>query len=321
MHLQTMADVAVSDDGSHEPPTDADATWQESWYVGFYDQFRGAVGFYHVGIARVAGRADVWHWVAIDGEVVSRFQQLDLPVPTGDMADFEIGPLHIRTTTPLRGYHVTSCDRDENVRTDIRYEAFTPPFAYSLDFAGAKVGAGHYESIGRAAGTIDVAGKPTRVEGFAFQDHSWGPRQYGALKAHRWVYVTFGVDLFGSIMSFTGDDDTREFGFVFDDGQFRRIERADFNVRVANDGHSPLGCDVRVWTEDGRGYRFTCAQVDVSSPSTHLDGYFVTDGFGVFETGGRLGIGIVEVNERKVPSATHRRWLDGPTCRDGTGPS
>jgi hypothetical protein len=85
--------------------------------------------------------------------------------------------------------------------------------------------------------------------------------------------------------------------------------RAEFNVRMANDGHSPLGCDVRVWVDNGRGYRFVCPQVDVSSPSTHLDGYFVTDGFGVFECGGRLGVGIVEVNERKAPSPQHREWL------------
>lgn len=304
-----MERVAVTDDGTHEPPPGSDPSWQESWFVGFYDQFRKAVCFYHLGIARVAGRADVWHWVALDGEVVSRFQQLDLPVPTGDMSDFEIGPLHIRTTTPLRGYHVTSTDAEHKVETDVQYEAFTEPFAYSLDFAGADVGKGHYESIGRASGTITVDGEPTDVEGFAFQDHSWGPRHYGGLKAHRWVYVTFGDDLFGSIMSFTSDEGSKEFGFVFDSGEFHRIVRADFNARVANDGHSPLGCDLQVWTEKGRGYRFTCAQVDVSSPSTHLDGYFVTDGFGVFESGGRLGIGILEVNERKVPSTLHQQWL------------
>jgi hypothetical protein len=304
-----MHAVDEGDDGSHVPRPGADPSWQESWYVGFYDQFRRAVCFSHVGIARVAGRADVWHWVALDGRVLSRFQRLDLPVPEGDMSDFEIGPLHIRTTTPLRAYHVTSEDPEAKVRTEMRYEAFTEPFAYSLDFKGADIGAGHYESIGQAVGTITVDGDSTDVEGFAFQDHSWGPRQLGKLKAHRWVYVTFGDDLFGSIMSFTSDEGSKEFGFVFDQGEFHAIASAEFNIRMANDGHSPLGCDVRLWVANGRGYRFTCPQVDVSSPSTHRDGYFVTDGFGVFESGGRLGVGIVEVNERKAPSPQHREWL------------
>ena len=51
-------------------------------------------------------------------------------------------------------------------------------------------------------------------------------------------------------------------------------------------------------------------QIDVASPSTHLDGYFVTDGYGVFRTGGRLGVGIVQVNERKAPSTAQREWLN-----------
>jgi hypothetical protein len=29
----------------------------------------------------------------------------------------------------------------------------------------------------------------------------------------------------------------------------------------------------------------------------------------MFECGGRLGVGIVEVNERKAPSPQHREWL------------
>jgi hypothetical protein len=308
--MPMLYEIDVRDDGSHVPPAGSDPSWQESWYVGFYDQFRRAVFFAHVGIARVAGRADVWHWVAVDGGVVSRFQQLDLPVPEDDMSKFDIGPLHIQTTEPLRGYHVTSTDDVARVACDIQYQAFTDPFAYSLDFEGAAIGKGHYESIGRATGTITVDGKSTDVEGFAFQDHSWGPRQLGELRAHRWVYVTFGDDLFGSIMSFTSDEGSKEFGFIFDRGEFQAIVRADFNVVMANDGHSPVGCDVKLWVASGRGYRFTCPRVDVSSPSTHLDGYFVTDGFGVFESGGRLGIGIIEVNERAAPSPEHRRWLN-----------
>ena len=226
------------------------------------------------------------------------------------MSDFEIGPLHIRTTTPLRAYRVTSTDPATRVETDIQYEAFTEPFAYSLDFAGAAIGKGHYESIGRSTGTITVDGARHRRRRASPSRTTRGARvSSGALRAHRWVYVTFGDDLFGSIMSFTSDEGSKEFGFVFDGGEFHAIVHADFNVVMANDGHSPLGCDVRVWVASGRGYRFTCPQVDVSSPSTHLDGYFVTDGFGVFESGGRLGIGIVEVNERKTPSPLHREWL------------
>ena len=95
------------------------------------------------------------------------------------MAKFDIGPLHIETTTPLRGYHVTS-HPSANVTTDIEYEAFTDPFVYSLDFAGAEIGKGHYESIGRATGTITVDGQATEVEASPSRTTRWDPPSWAA---------------------------------------------------------------------------------------------------------------------------------------------
>ena len=39
-----------------------------------------------------------------------------------------------------------------------------------------------------------------------------GSAKLGRLRAHRWVYVTFGDDLFGSIMLFTSDGFSEELG-------------------------------------------------------------------------------------------------------------
>lgn len=152
-------------------------------------------------------------------------------------------------------------------------------------------------------------GGSVEVSGFAFQDHSWGPRDWGAMKAHRWACVTFGEDLFASIFSFTSVRGTRDFGYVFDRGTFYGIVSCDFEARVGNDGLTPLGADIRVWCADDRGYRFTCPRIEVSSPSTHQEGFFVGDGFGVFECGGRLGTGILEVQELGAPLPHHRAWL------------
>src|SRR5207237_1010936 len=123
-----------------------------------------------------------------------------------------LGSLHLLTKTPLRSYAVSAAYDDGN-RSDVLYEAFTDPFAFSLD-AGADIGKDHYESMGRVTGTVTVAGAetgglhqppPTQTEvaGWAYQDHSWGPRHWGMLLSHRWVWATFGPDLFCSAFSFT----------------------------------------------------------------------------------------------------------------------
>ena len=306
-----MQSIRPEDDGSHVPPPDADESWQESWFLGWYDPARRAGGFHHLGLQRVRQRADLWSWIALDGAVVGKYQNLRLPLPADDLSDLTLGPLHVLTKTPLRSYAVSAA-YDDGHRSDVVYEAFTDPFAFSLD-AGAAIGKDHYESMGRVTGTVTVpvgsrGAVETEVAGWAFQDHSWGPRHWSMLLSHRWVWATFGPDLFCSAFSFTTPKGRMDFGYVFDDGEFRSVTRMETGARVADDGHSPIGCDARVWTADGRGYRLTGA-CQVTSVTSHDEGVFFTDGMTVFECGGRLGTGIFEVSELKGPAPWHRPVL------------
>jgi hypothetical protein len=301
-----MEIIRPEDDGSHAAPPDASEFWQESWFLGWYDPAQRAAGFHHLGLQRVRQRADLWSWIALDGAVVGKYQNLRLPLPADDLSDLTLGPLHVLTKAPLRSCAVSAA-YDNGNRSDVVYEAFTDPFAFSLD-AGADIGKDHYESMGRVTGTVTAAGREAEIAGWAYQDHSWGPRQWGMLLTHRWLWATFGPDLFCSAFTFTTPKGRMDFGYVYDDGEFRGITRFDTGARVADDGHSPVGCDARLWTADGRGYHITGA-CQVTSVSTHDEGVFLTDGMSVFECGGRLGTGIFEVNELKAPTAAHRAQL------------
>jgi len=300
-----MEIIRPEDDGSHAAPPDADEYWQESWYLGWYDPARRAAGFHHLGLQRVRQRADLWSWIALDGAVVGKYQNLRLPLPADDLSDLTLGPLHVLTKTPLRSYAVSAA-YDNGPRSDVVYEAFTDPFAFSL--GDDDIGKDHYESMGRITGTVTVAGTERDVAGWAYQDHSWGPRHWGMLLSHRWLWATFGPDLFCSAFVFNTPKGRMDFGYVFDGGEFRGITRLEMGSRVADDGHSPAGCDARIWTADGRGYHIT-GTCQVTSVSTHDEGVFLTDGMSVFECGGRLGTGIFEVSELAGPTAAHRAEL------------
>ncbi|MEW6477017.1 MAG: hypothetical protein AB1679_32575 [Actinomycetota bacterium] len=299
-----MERILPEDDGSHPVPPDADEYWQESWFLGWYDPAHRAAGFHHLGLQGVRGRADVWSWIALDGTVVGKYQNLRLPLPADDLSDLTLGPLHVLTKTPLRSYALSSAYENGN-RSDVVYDAFIDPFSYSL---GGDIGKDHYESMGRVTGSVTVAGTETEVSGWAFQDHSWGARHWGSVLAHRWIWATFGPDLFCSAFSFTTPKGRIDFGYVYEGGEFRGVTRVDTGARVADDGHSPVGCDARLWTADGRGYHITGA-CEVTSVSSHDEGFFVTDGMTVFECGGRLGTGIFELNEVKAPAPWHRDLL------------
>jgi hypothetical protein len=301
-----MDTIRPEDDSSHPVPADADETWQESWFLGWYDPAKRAGGFHHLGLQRVRQRADLWSWIAVDGAVVGKYQNLRLALPSDDLSDLTLGPIHVLTKTPLRAY-AASVAYENGSRSDVVYEAFTDPFAFSLD-AGADIGKDHYESMGRITGTVTAGGRETPVSGWAYQDHSWGPRHWNKLLSHRWLWATFGPDLFCSAFSFTTPKGRMDFGYVFEGGEFRGVVRMDTGARVADDGHSPVGCDARLWTADGRGYRIT-GDCQVTSATSHDEGIFFTDGLSVFECGGRLGTGLFEVSELKAPAPWHPELL------------
>ena len=296
--------IRPEDDGSHAVTPDADESWQESWFLGWYDPATRAAGYHHLGLQRVRRRADVWSWIAVDGAVVGKYQNLRLPLPADDLSDLTLGPLHVLTKAPLRSYALSSAYENGN-RSDVVYDSFTDPFAFSL---GGDIGSDHYESMGRVTGSVTVAGAETEISGWAYQDHSWGPRQWGMLLSHRWIWATFGHDLFCSAFSFTTPKGRKDFGYVYDGGEFRGVTRLSTGARVADDGHSPVGCDARLWTADGRGYHIT-GTCEVTSPTSHDEGVFLTDGMSVFDCGGRLGTGIFEVSELKGPAPWHRELL------------
>lgn len=302
-----MSLIDPKDDGSHSPPGDDDS-WQESWYLLWYDPIRRAGGSYHVGLQTPRGRADVWNWTVVDDRVAGHFQSLVLPMPDEDLSDMTLGGMRLQTVKPLTAYRLEAEYPDEDVQAGVDYEAFTAPFAFGLDGEGVKIGASHYESFGRVSGTVRAGAHQVDVSGWAFQDHSWGPRDWSSLRSHRWICATFSEDLFFSVSTFVTAEGRRAGGYVYDDGAFHGVADVSFGTKISDDGHSPEGCDVQIWTTDGRGYRVE-GRCGATAVNSHDGGWFATDGMTVFEMGGRLGTGLLEVSELKALAPWHEREL------------
>lgn len=294
--------IGPEDDGGHRPGPDDDDRWQESWSLLWYDPRTRAGSFHHLGLQRPRGIADVWSWVAVDNKVVGRFQSLDLPIPDSDLPHLDLPGLRINVKEPLRSQRVEADFQTASV--DVVYEAFTQPITFSMDGPDADLGHDHYDSLGRITGSVTEAGSTVEVNGYAYHDHSWGPREYGRLLAHRWIWATFGDDLCLSVMSFTTTGGRRDFGWILDDGRFHQVTTVESGFTVADDGHSPTGCDARFWTETGRGYHLR-GDVMVGSTWAEKGGFFATDGLSIFEMGGRLGSGNVEIRELGGPAPWH----------------
>lgn len=283
-------------------PSEPSPLWQESWLTSWYDPVTRSGGYHHVDFQPARQRACVQSWIARGGEVVSRYQSLNVPMPEYDPARFRAGPLDVQTTTPLTEYTVRLPE------AELGFTGFTAP----LVLRGNRVsdyessGTGHYEVFGRVTATFPEGGT---ASAFAFHDHSWGPRDYGKLPAtYRWGHLTFGEDLFAAVYAMTTEHGRSDYGYVHDRGERHGVVRVDNRIEMAEDGHTPLSARLRVWTDTGHGYEFT-GETDVSSVSTHDGGHFATETHGVWRCGGRLGTGHLAVRERGVPSAEHRAWL------------
>lgn len=303
-----IRELGPDDFGRHDPPPDADESWQESFGFAWHDPIRKAGGLNHISIWRERGYADVWSWAILDGKVVGKYQNLNLPVPEQDFPDWSCGG---QTITVTNGRECRVENAFPNADVDINFKAFTDPLAFPVDVEGSTWGDFHYENIGRVDGTITVAGAdPVTVSGMAWQDHSCGPRRWAGTLSHRWIMAGFGPDLFMSAIHVITElgPEPIPMGFVYDSGELHSIEKITFDTRMGDDGHSPVGCDARVWTTAGHGYSVR-GEVEFSSPSSHEEGFWFTDGLATYECGGRLGAGILEVQELKGPPPWTREVL------------
>lgn len=301
-----MHQVTIDDSRRHAVPDDAPDTWQESFFLGWYDPATRSGGHHHISIKPRQDHAHVWSWLVVGGRLVGRAQQHRLPLPDGDYDDLSIGTLRVRVAESLRDIGFRAAFGDDHVALD--YRSLCPPHEVTLDTGGLTVGKRHYESMGIVTGEASVGGVVVPITGGAWHDHSWGPRSFYPYRAGRWAFAVFGDDLAVSVFTYMTPQGSRQFGWVFDQGTVRAVTRAEFAAVVGDDGISPRSCDLWVWTEGFRGYHLK-GSVETSI-LTGDDEWYSKDGLATFTCGGRLGAGILEVNEQKLLSPAQRQELD-----------
>lgn len=310
---ELLESISPSDEGFHDDSDDP--RYQESWFFVWNDLASGSAGYHHLGVQTNRGIADAWNWLAVDGRVAGRFQSHELPMPAGDYTNIDVAGIACRTVETFREYAVEVSYPGTEATASLTFRPITVPLAFSWGKTGGTLDTGHYEFVGRVTGEVTDGSSTYAVDTFGMMDRSWGPRDLGTLLSHRAVQAFFGEDLFVSVHCFTTEKGTNGLGWIFEGGEFRQVVRTQFRVEVDQDGHSPLSCDVRFFTEDGRGYHIT-GSVDLSSPTYRAPHYFPTTGMGMFELGGRVGSGYVEINELAVPSPALRREM-GLTGEEG----
>lgn len=312
--LAVQQELPIEHEDAHHPSGDETAPFVENWLLAWHDPVTRTGGYHHFGLRRGDGLADCWHWVALEGEVVGKTHRLTAPIPEEPMSDMTLAGARFGTREPFQCYFLeSSFDHNPSGPVALRLEftAFAAPISFNQDEGSVALGAGHYESMGRVTGIVTVGERTVAVSAFAFKDHSWGGRDYGSLPAYRWVWATFGEDLFLYAATASTDAGQRVWGYVCERGTIDPIVDFQANACIADDGVMPVGCESRIWTQSGRGLRLR-GEVDTASLHAHFGNFFMVDGLAVYELGGRRGVGLLETSQlRNLSPAARQRHMVG----------
>lgn len=296
--------VGVEHDRSHEPGVTDTDLWQESSALHWYDPRTRIGGYQHLSLLRQRKIADVNSFISVGNEIVDRYQNLDLGLPSADFSDIALGPLTLRSLTPLTRHSVVI--QGGRVRAEVELNAVLGP--HWMNYHDAK---NHWESFGRMSGTVHVREQPVTVAGWFFLNRSWGDRDYSRMLSYRIVTAIFDRNLIFRLFQSTRPDGYVEHGYVIDGEHSYEVESVESEFGIASDGVNTLGAKLTVWTKQGPAYRLS-GQAVASDVLTQRGGFMYSIAHSVFDCGGRVGTGFLSAAELKQPTTTLKDQLGLP---------
>lgn len=282
--------LTPADDGLHPPGPQA--LWQESSLVAFVDPAQGLAGFHRIGMHPNRGQASIYSWTQVDGKVVSRAKRTGLALPTGPVTGTTLEGVSFETPDPLRTCRIR-VDRD-GVQTDVLFESFTGPVQMNMDGAGATVGRGHYDSLGKVTGHITAGGLRRPFDGVGFLDHSWGARDGRSILAHRWFMAVLDERNHLNTFPGVGLKGRGMVGYLVLDGVFSKVADVKSELHVGDDYLGLNGAYVRVTDRLSRTIEIRGRAAGEYNVQPYGQGYFCAHVPMIFESGARVWRGMVE---------------------------
>lgn len=283
------------DEGAHEPDT-ADAHWQESVFVHWYDLAAGLGGVHRIGhepnrddrkaaLQCALFRSDGLRYRRSDDDLVLQ--------PAISDRGFRAGGSnwHVEGDRPRLEV------REPDVDIDIELSDFYPitSFFPSEGSLVEEFASHHYESSGRAVGSVRIGDRTSEIDALYHRDHSWGIRKTATLLSHRWVSGTFGPSLsFGSTIWHAADGSFVKVGYVVRDGEITFADDVDVVTWMEADGYSHRGGVVTWYLQGGEELRLECQLIDGVAAKLHSAHY--VDAFCRVEHQGRIGVCDFEIS-------------------------
>lgn len=255
---------ATSDEGAHAPQDD-NPLWQESLLFLWWDDEAGIGGIHRVGHLPNQNLGNYWNGLMTREGPRYRADVHELPLTPEDRREdgLTIVGQSIIPVGPDGGrLHF----EDADTTIDLSFEDFGPmDEVWRLGTGGdveRDMAAQHYETSGRARGTVRMGDRDYEVDGLCYRDHSWGPRDWEALPGHRWIPGTAGPRFWFSAAVMLGTTDLCSGGYVIRDGVRHQATNVDIVVGLEPDNVTVRNAVVTWDLEDGSSVTIDCEPIN-----------------------------------------------------------
>lgn len=300
--LQSAASpFGPQDEGTHEPGPDA--IWQESYWIYFGDG-KGLGGVFHTGEQVNIGKSNIFALCYADGHAFRRaVDDHDLNRDIRASGKFSAGNY---VFTPGSNGHVHMAGHDEGFELDLEFTPqsqdlrFLTVFPNPVGHVGSKTSSYNIQTPGTVRGTMRIGDRKFDIDALAQRGHSWGNRDYKALRGNgsRWITGSVGDRLnFSAYAAIRDDGLIIRSGFVVDRGEVLHTTDIEVIVEADLDSVTYRGGTLRMKFPD-REYTFRAKLDNINLIQHH--GSEINVGGGDLRVDGltETGYSAWEINER-----------------------
>lgn len=242
-----MGLTLTDQDEYNHPVGGAEANWNESRYIDFWDSRQRVGGWFRTGMRPNAKYSEMSAGINLpDGRYAFMFG-----TPRIEEIGYRAGDLAWHVDVPWKttrleyhgelmiledGWRLTDPKKCFNEAPRLHADISLTVQSFGLESVMGKdqdhidlifvpgMANFHYNHLIRTTGTVKVGDQQWTVDGRGGKDHSWGPRNWHAKLHYRWLIAAFDDD-FGFILSraVSPTKNTRS-GFVWDKGEFLLVD-------------------------------------------------------------------------------------------------
>lgn len=311
---------APEDDQIHSGSGEPD--WQESFVIYFWDVERKVFAFLRVNQQPGHVPADTVHWIHVwtpthvyrhvaaaplgEGAIGDRFLSAD-----GGRCRYEYdGRFNWTISDPEAGFTLRlSLDQD--------HPGIGPFMADDADYLVSQTNKHHIEASGRAIGDLTIAGETVALDGSAWRDHSWGKRDWSAVRAHRFFPALFGPDFGFFGLTFVGADGSKfKTASIIRGDTVQMTSDFDILAYMQSDAVTNAGGEVRL-NLDGETLSLRY-RPETSCGVSKIANFVIASTMCTVTMGERVGVGAAETSNNPLGGSDTDVCISPPSI-DGNG--